>query len=216
VRPTALVFLRLPERGRVKTRLAAGVGAARAARIYEELASGVVRRLRTGPWELEVHFSPGSDEAGSAVRAWLDQGTAAAPDAPPLRYVPQVEGDLGMRMKRALAGALGRGAPAAVLASDVPGLGPRHLAEAFRVLEADAADIVLGPSPDGGYYLLALRSAAPPSELFDGVPWSTDRVLDTTLRIARGVGLRAHLLEPLADVDRPEDLDHLDGPRPGP
>jgi uncharacterized protein len=214
--PAALVFLRLPEPGRVKTRLAAGVGAGAAARIYEALARGVVERLRLGPWRLEVHFAPGLPEAGKAVRAWLEHDTGDASTGPTLRYVPQVEGDLGMRMERALAGALASGAPAAVLASDVPGLGPRHLAEAFRFLEASAADLVLGPCPDGGYYLMALRSGPPPPGLFRGVPWSTDRVLETTLSAARDAGLRVHMLEPLTDVDRPEDLGELDEPAPGP
>jgi uncharacterized protein len=198
--PTAILFLRLPEPGRVKTRLAASVGDLRAAQFYASMARGVVERLRGGPWHLEVHHAPGTPAAGRSLAAWLG--------ADGLAYHPQAEGDLGRRMERALAGALASGAPAAVLASDVPGLGPRHLAEAFGVLAAGDADLVLGPSPDGGYYLLAL-AAGPPPELFRGIRWSSDAVLSATRSAAERLGLRVHQLEPLVDVDRVEDLGTL-------
>ncbi len=210
--PSALVFLRLPEPGRVKTRLAEGLGPEAAARIYEAMARGVVERLREGPWRLEIHFAPGTAGTGERVRAWLDGSGDRPGGPPPLHLVPQSGEDLGMRMERALTRALARGAPAAVLASDVPGLGPRHLSEAFRILGDHTADLVVGPSPDGGYYLLGLRDEPAPGGLFRGLPWSTHEVLPTTLRVARALGLRVHMLEPLADVDRPEDLEGVDLP----
>jgi uncharacterized protein len=203
---TAAFLVRVPEVGKVKTRLAADLGPEEATRIYARMARQVVDRLRAGPWRLQVHWTGGEDPA---------PGSADAPPEPLLRWLdadatlsfhPQSGGDLGMRMERAMATALASraGGPAAVLASDVPDLGPRHLEEAFRMLNEDRADLVLGPCPDGGYYLLALR--APEPSLFRDMPWSTDRVADRTLERARAGGLRTHLLELLVDVDRAADL----------
>jgi len=193
-----MVFARTPVPGRVKTRLAAEVGAERATRIYEALAAGTVGRLLgagAAAWDLEVHFTPPDAESEGLMRAWLGEGP---------HLVPQVEGDLGMRMEAAMAEALAEGAPAAcVIASDVPDLGPLQVSAAFRALEG-GADVVFGPSPDGGYYLLALRSPRPP--LFREIPWSTPEVLERSLSAARGEALRVHLLEPLRDVDRASDL----------
>ena len=92
--------------------------------------------------------------------------------------------------------------PLVLIGADIPLLQPRHLREAAEAL-ADA-DVCLGPAADGGYYLLACRSAEP--RLFAGVLWGTNGVLDTTLRLAREAGLRTALLETLYDIDTPADL----------
>jgi uncharacterized protein len=193
-----MVFARTPVPGQVKTRLAAEVGDERATRIYEALAAGTVDRLRgaeSPAWKLEVHYTPPDAESRAVMRAWLGEGP---------HLVPQVEGDLGMRMEAAIRSALAEGAPAAcIVASDVPGLGPLQVGAAFRAFE-DGADVVFGPSPDGGYYLVALRSPRP--SLFRRIPWSTSEVLERSLSAARGAGLRVDLLEPLRDVDRVSDL----------
>ncbi len=198
-----MVFVRTPVPGTVKTRLAAEVGEARATRIYRELAEGTVRRL-SGPeasWRVEVHFTPPDSASATTIRAWLGGN-------PEVTFLPQAEGDLGMRMEAALRRALADGAPSAcVVGSDVPALGPRQVEAALRAL-AGRADLVLGPSPDGGYYLVGVRAGTPlrDSPLFHRMPWSTDRVLDESLDRARALGLRVHRLEPLTDVDRAEDL----------
>jgi uncharacterized protein len=214
-----MVFVRTPVPGTVKTRLAAEVGEARATRIYRDLAEGTVRRLgasggaasegatsgdpakRVPHWRLEVHFTPTDPASAARIRQWLGW-------SPEVTFVPQAEGDLGMRMEAALRGALAEGAPwACVVGSDVPSLGPTQVEGAFQAL-AGGADLVLGPSPDGGYYLVGVRSGTPLecSPLFRDMPWSTDRVLDESLRRAQALGLRVHRLEPLADVDRADDL----------
>jgi len=193
-----MVFARTPVPGQVKTRLAAEVGADRATRIYQTLAAGIVDRLRgsaSAAWDVEIHYTPSDAESEALMRAWLGEDPG---------FVPQVEGDLGMRMEPAVRRALAEGAPAVcVVASDVPDLGPLQVGAAFRALEG-GADVVFGPSPDGGYYLVALRSPCP--QLFREIPWSTSEVLERSLSAARGAGLRVHLLEPLRDVDRAADL----------
>jgi hypothetical protein len=103
----------------------------------------------------------------------------------------------------------GGGAEAvAALGSDHPTVRPETVRGAFDRLAA-GADAVLGPSRDGGYYLIGLRPEAVRSELFEGVPWSTERVLEETLARADALGLVVELLEPGSDVDTPEDLRRL-------
>jgi hypothetical protein len=119
---------------------------------------------------------------------------------------PQQGEGLGTRILAALRRAESEGfSPLVVIGTDAPLLQPHHLRAALSAL--GDADLCLGPSADGGYYLLAVRTVPP--QILAGVPWGTDRVLDTTLRIAATSGLRCTLLEPLHDVDTPADLEHL-------
>lgn len=87
-----------------------------------------------------------------------------------------------------------------VVGADCPDLDAPRIDAAFVALETH--DLVVGPTPDGGYYLIGLRRPAP--ELFDGVSWGTERVLEETL--ARAGPLSVSLLDPLADLDTPADL----------
>ena len=191
-----IVFMRAPAAGRVKTRLIPALGAQGAAELHRRL---VLRTLRTATAfcepasvELELRYDGARDEA---LRHWLGDGW---------RFRAQCEGDLGARMADAFAAAFGDGARAAVIiGSDSPGLAPAHLAAAFDALSRTPA--VFGPAVDGGYYLVGLARALP--ALFRGVPWGTDTVLADSLRILEREGAPTPaLLEPLADVDRPEDL----------
>lgn len=136
-----------------------------------------------------------------------------------IRLVAQQGRDLGERLATVLAGLLGAGhAGAMAIDSDSPTLPMAHVLEAADVLARGAADLVLGPSEDGGYYLVGLRQPRP--ALFAGIPWSTDQVLSLTLEAARRLGLRTHLLPEWFDVDTERDLRRLraavaagDGPR---
>lgn len=90
----------------------------------------------------------------------------------------------------------------AIIGSDVPWVTREVVLDAFRALESHA--LVLGPSHDGGYYLLAL--AQPRPEIFDGIPWSTPEVLPRTLARAQALGLSVKLLDMLADIDTLDDI----------
>jgi glycosyltransferase A (GT-A) superfamily protein (DUF2064 family) len=96
----------------------------------------------------------------------------------------------------------------AVVGSDLPGLDARCVDDAFDRLDR-GADVVVGPTADGGYYLLALRADRIDARLFAGIEWSTGRVLEQTLERCDTLGLRRALLPPGHDIDRPADLDWL-------
>ena len=97
-------------------------------------------------------------------------------------------------------------APLAVISSDTPGLPPGEIAAAAASLAA-GADVVLGPTPDGGYWLIAMAAqhAAP----FRDIPWSTEQCLPVTLDRCREASLDVHLGAPWRDVDVPADLEWL-------
>ncbi len=187
----ALVFVKAPRPGKVKTRLAVGIGAQAAADLYATMASDAVERLRSPAYDLLVCYDPPT--AAEEVQAWLGDDTT---------LTPQAEGDLGHRMWCALRDGLEVASQACVVGTDVPDLDAGLVEESFDALSQ--ADVVIGPAADGGYYLVALQRPIP--ELFDDIPWSTPEVLDRTLEAARGLGLRVCTLKTLRDVDTAADL----------
>lgn len=189
------IFARFPEPGRVKTRLAAGIGEEPACRIYRAIAERTVRRAdrwaQGGGRHVRICTTR---HAGPRWHRWLGNH---------LDIRPQSGSDLGERMHRALARGLEDGFDAAIcVGTDAPGLTAAHLAQAQEALEE--ADVVVGPSRDGGYYLIGVNRTAP--ELFRDIPWSTDRVLDATRVAAKRAGLRVAELPTLNDVDTAADL----------
>lgn len=189
-----IVFVRAPELGRVKTRLAASIGDEAALRVYCTLAEHVLAQARALGSEVtvEVRFTP--PEAGDSVRAWL--GTD-------LRLAPQSAGNLGVRMREAFTDAFAVGCQrVAVVGSDLPGLSAELIRRSFDELRHVPA--VLGPARDGGYYLLGLTRL--PGHFFDAMPWSTDEVARLTLDRLRVAGLDTVLLPTLCDVDEAADL----------
>ena len=122
------------------------------------------------------------------------------------QYVPQVQEDLGARMREALVQQLDAGASAAVLiGTDIPSLPAYHITQAFDLLRTK--DVVLGPSTDGGYYLVGVSRSTP--EIFEDVEWSTPSVLSQTIDRVERAGRTLGLVSPWFDVDTPEDLDFL-------
>ena len=192
-----VVFARAPELGRVKTRLAASIGDARACAIYAELGARVVASLVVDEgraYDVRVCFTPRDREA--AVRAWVPGADA---------YVPQCEGDLGARLAREVDAAFGDGCEAVVLVgADCLAVSDARVREALDALAG--ADAALGPALDGGYYLLAMARKL---SLFEGVSWSTDAVAEATRARLRAAGARWRELPAERDVDTREDLDAL-------
>ncbi|TMC55539.1 MAG: glycosyltransferase [Chloroflexi bacterium] len=187
------VFVKAPVAGRVKTRLATEVGVHRAAEIYRRLGRQVVAACVGRRYDTVVWFAPAS--ARQAVRQWLDGLDVAS-------FRAQVSGALGVRLTAALGQHFREGARRVIaIGSDCPDVGPGIVSQALAAL--DEHDVVIGPTHDGGYYLIGLRVPVP--QLFRGIAWSTDAVLEQTLARARQVGLGAALLPMLRDLDTATD-----------
>lgn len=170
--------------GRVKTRLASDIGTAQATRFCRHSAVCLIQRLRAAPfWRLVLAITP-----DRAIYAAFSQ-------ARPLHRVPQGNGDLGQRMQRLFDNA--PPGPAIIIGSDIPGITPTHIREAFRLLGKN--DAVLGPAPDGGFWLVGLRRTPRVPRIFTKVAWSGPNTLADTL--ANLAGHRVDFAAKLEDVD---------------
>lgn len=128
--------------------------------------------------------------------------------APDFVLLPQVGDGLSARLTGLFQHLLGRGHDGVIATdSDSPTLPTEHLQRAVDRLTEPGTDVVLGPSDDGGYYLIGLRRGYP--ALFNGIPWSTPQVYDETLRRAEELGVRVTALPPWYDVDTPVDFERL-------
>ncbi len=185
-----LLFVKHPRAGQTKTRLAAGIGHAQALAVYRELLAKLEREARAVGCPVAVFY-------GNEVP---DQDLWAETGWPRLR---QQGADLGARMHQAFMWGQARGYRRQVLVgSDIPGLSADLLRGALDALHTH--QVVLGPSVDGGYYLLGLQQ--PQAALFTHMTWSTDEVLAETERRIQALGLSHHRAPLLNDIDTVEDL----------
>ena len=187
-----LIFLKYPTPGKVKTRLAASVGDQAASDMYRACTEVTLERLAVLCENSILCVDP--PDAIDATRAWLgDQWTIRA----------QQGRTLGERLAHAIGEVFADGAQRVVtIGTDSPWLTAANIEEAFESLRA--SDVVIGPTEDGGYYLIGLSRSIP--ALFDGIAWSTSAVYQETINTARTLGLRIHTLPSGYDIDRPEDL----------
>jgi rSAM/selenodomain-associated transferase 1 len=191
-----LVFLKYPNPGAVKTRLGPELTPEQAADFYRALAEDVLRvNSRSTRYQTIVCFTPaGSHEQ---VRSWLGRGVALQ---------EQCGDDLGSRQFDALRRALQGGFRRAVLiGTDCPTITPSDIETAFDALEA--SDVVIGPAQDGGYYLIGTRQ--PLRSIFEGISWSTEKVLGETMARIEEAGLESRLLGVKSDIDSYEDLERF-------
>ncbi len=190
-----ILFTRYPVPGRAKTRLIPAIGAKGAAALQQRMTEQTLARIRhlarTRTLAAEIRYQ-GGDRA--RIKEWLGD------DYPCLAQGP---GDLGAKMSRAIGAAFAAGAGRVlVVGSDCPGLSGAIMAAALERLKE--VDLVIGPARDGGYYCIGMGRALP--ELFIDMPWGSGKLLALTRERAKKQGLSVHLLEPLQDMDRPEDL----------
>ncbi len=188
--PLLLLFVKYPEPGRVKTRLAADSSAETAATIYRRMVTTVLGALPAGQPVRVLYdgFRPESD-----YREWLDHAALATAE-----YAAQSTGDLGDRLTAAFAKAFVDGwQRVGVIGSDCLELHPALYAEAWKKLAEH--DLVIGPTCDGGYYFLALKKSQP--ALFQGITWSSETVFSETRAAAEVAGLTVAQLSRLRDID---------------
>jgi len=192
---TVLLMTKLPGPGKVKSRLARMGGEEWALGLYRNFVLDILSTLEETPFNIVISFYPPDGEG--EIASWLGKSHD---------YLPQVGKDLGERLKNSLISAFSNGARKAVaLASDVPDLPPSFIRRAFESL--DSHDAVIGPCPDGGYYLIGFRKDSFRPEAFDGIDWGMERVFGKTMELLNGRSVS--VLPEWRDMDTMEDVLHL-------
>ncbi len=195
--PVLIVMAKAPRAAQVKTRLCPPLHPEEAASLAAAFLKDAVTRAAGFGLSVLIAYTPADRRA--ELEEILPSG---------LLWTPQQGEDLGARMLSAMqAASVQRFSPLVLIGTDSPTIPPSLLASAFELLTADEADMVVGPSKDGGYYLIGLKQPTP--GLFDAVAWSTPRALPDTLRNAEALGLHAVQLPQWYDVDTPDDLTRL-------
>jgi uncharacterized protein len=182
---TLVLFVRAPQLGTGKRRLARDIGDIAALRFERAMIALLLRRLaKDRRWRLRVAVTP--DHARRRAHTWRS-GAA---------IVSQGRGDLGIRMRRALETC--RLGPVVLVGADIPALDARHVAAAFRLLGSH--DLVFGPAEDGGFWLIGARHPRRLPPVFERVRWSgPDALADTLAGLPRRITVG--YAEQLEDVD---------------
>jgi rSAM/selenodomain-associated transferase 1 len=191
-----VIMAKQPAVGQAKTRLSPPLTAGQAAALYEAMLRDTIE-LVAGLEDVRLAIAVTPPEAIEAFRSVGPPGAI---------LLPVAGADIGDCLIQTLGALLAAGHSSAIaINSDGPTLPAAYLQQAVDRL--GGADLVLGPSEDGGYYLVGLKQPHP--ELFSGIEWSTERVTAQTLDRAERLGLSVALLPPWYDVDTPADLDRL-------
>ena len=200
-----VVMARSPQGGRApKTRLAGVLPHEEdRRRLYAAFLTDVISACRAvAGATLRVAYTPDGGPHGFAAAGIADS-----------ELMPQRGDGLGDRERGVFEDLFGDGfSPVVVTGSDLPGLPAERIGEALGRLAAGRDTVVLGPTPDGGYYLIGLSgpgAGEPVPDLFTGVRWSSARTRDDTLAAAARCGLQVGLLDPWRDVDDADDLAEL-------
>lgn len=197
-----MIFCKAPVPGQVKTRLIPELSAEQAAELHIELS------IRTLQRATQNNLCP--------VQLWCTPATdhkffTASKAAYPLVLKQQQGADLGERMHQAFCSALAGYSHALLMGCDCPSLTAKDLEQALTALH-QGSEVVLAPAEDGGYVLIGLNRPHP--ELFDAMPWGTERVLDQTRKRIQRYKLRHYELNEQWDLDTPVDLERYRGSLP--
>ena len=189
-----LFFIKNPEKAKVKTRLASVLGEKSAVKLYKQFLLEMLSTLNRGTFLFYICFQP--QDSLNDLKSWLGEDYL---------YMPQIGENLGERMKNAFIEAFAmKFRRVLLIGSDIPDLPLEFIDAAFEYL--DTGDVVIGPSIDGGYYLIGFRGNTFLPRAFDKIPWSTERVFEETMEIFENQKLAVHKLQPLRDIDTVEDL----------
>jgi len=186
-----IVFLKYPEKGKVKTRVAAALGQNFALELYRCMISDISAITR------KVN--------ADTIIAYSGPEGASFPEFPGIRLVHQRGKDLGKRMYNAFVDVFSDGAEKCVLiGSDIPGVTTGLLNDSFKKLVH--ADMVIGPASDGGYYCIGFKRESLNKMIFREIPWSTSDVFSETVKRIQEADMRAKYLPQLSDIDDIKDL----------
>ena len=194
-----LIIARYPEAGKTKTRLAATIGDAEAACLYQAFLTDLARRFAGHTFDLHWVYTPTEADYASFVATLTPDFDQS------MNCFPQQGSDLGERLHNAFRWTYAHGYKHTILiGSDSPHIPYTTVTQARKAL--DEADVVLGPADDGGYYLIAMRK---PHDVFTDIPMSTNSVAQMTIDLAHRQGLTVQLVEPLFDIDELPDAQRL-------
>jgi hypothetical protein len=180
--PLLVVMAKAPEMGKVKTRLAKTLGDEQTLSIYEFLLSTTINAAKNSDIPTRVYWTTRPNDHSGEIFL-------------------QVEGDLGEKMKAVFEDSFAAFSPVIMIGTDCPDVNPDILQQAVDTL--NEVDCVFGPASDGGYYLIGMKHFYP--SLLKNISWSTDRVLEQSLKICTNEGIIYRLLETLTDIDEEKD-----------
>ena len=187
-----ICMTRIPEPGRTKTRLMPFLSGEECAALHTAFLRDLAELAAMQTADLFVSYTPG--EGWELLREIFPAAKG---------FFPQEGEELGARMHRAMTKVFSMGYDACVLTgSDLPRMTAAHLESGFAALSQ--ADIVLGPTEDGGYYLV--RSKRPCAALFEQQTYGVSTVFEATVAAARRAGLSVAQALPCSDVDTPDEL----------
>ena len=191
-----MVFVKFPEKGKVKSRLSEVFGTDLVLALYECFVFDLLETIGREPYPLKICFSP--PERTESILRWIGKEYT---------YMPQEGNDLGERMKNAFMAAFSEGFSEVVLiGSDIPDLPAEAFHNAFAFDQYNAS---IGPASDGGYYLIGFKKDSFLPEIFNGIEWGTSTVLEKTMARFKKHAYSVRILPVWHDVDRPEDLQAL-------
>ena len=197
MRSVVVMMAKAPVPFQVKTRLCPELSPHQAAELSRLFIQDMAEEMR------EISRRRASFALAYTPRDAVHHFAAVLPASVPM--FPQPEGELGERMAGIFERAFAEGyQQVIVVGSDLPDLSRVIVERALEALEQPERDLVLGPTPDGGYYLIGLKRRVP--EIFHDIPWSTGEVLERTLEKARGAGLSIAFVERWDDIDTYGDL----------
>jgi uncharacterized protein len=193
-----IVFVKYPQPGHIKSRLAKDYDDDFAADLYRAFVLDILESVVNGDWQLRIYFDPPKREVEIKKLFGNDH-----------EYRPQCGTDLGARMKSAFADCFYEGFKSIVLiGSDFPDLPLKIIEDSFAALDSPS-DAVIGPAADGGYYLIGFRYDTFLPAIFEGLTWSTASVFLETLKILQAYGRQTEIIQEWRDVDTSDDLINL-------
>tara|TARA_Y100000310_G_C20702969_1_gene831806 strand:+ start:7137 stop:7793 length:657 start_codon:yes stop_codon:yes gene_type:complete len=189
-----IFFVKYPEKGKVKTRLAKSIGDEHALGLYKCMVEDILAMLKDTGIDFTIFYSP--DDKENELKEWLGDN----------KFVAQQGKDLGEKMKNAFTFVFKDDEikNAIIIGSDSPDIPEKLIFEAFDPLEKNEA--VIGPSFDGGYYLLGFTKQSFIPEVFNGIDWSTEKVFEQTMKILLDHNKKVSLLQRWADIDTIDEL----------
>ena len=192
-----IIFAKYPSEGKVKTRLAAFLGAKYAVKLYKSFTEAVVKGAKDTKEHIRIEYAPKGKE--KAFKEWLGEN---------LVFRKQDGEDIGKKMYNAFVSAFNDGFLKVILiGTDIPEINSNLLKKAFYALRKN--DAVIGPAEDGGYYLIGFNKGRLLKEAFIGIPWSSKEVFKKTLAAFKKRNYSVGTVEKKTDIDTFEDLQKI-------